>query len=132
MHSSLGILTFVSLLLSCSSSGGDPGDTARFIDASSPQSCDDQRTAFVGALTAMGSCVADVDCVVYTAHCVQADSGNCAGFFYLDKARITKLDGLRADLEACSDALCNPGPTCGLGPLTPKCISGQCVGMQVP
>jgi hypothetical protein len=118
------------LTYGCDDASVNRQETTRTIDASGPSSCDDEESVFVRALTQVGSCVADADCVVYTAHCVQSRSDNCAGFFYVDGAHVAELEMLRADLESCRNVPCNPGPTCGLGSLSPKCISGECVGRQ--
>jgi hypothetical protein len=102
-------------------------------DAKSPgaagqagQSCDSEWAAFANALEAPASCVKDSDCAVYTAQCLQVESGNCAGIFRTNTASVATADGLKADYEACIGVGCNAGGSCGLGPTEPKCVSGMC------
>ena len=105
-----------------SGAAGSAGQSAG-ADASS---CDGERAAFVMSVEAATSCADDADCTVYIAPCLQTESGNCAGIFYVAASSGKTIDARKADFEACAGHACGAGGACGLGPTSPKCVSGKC------
>ena len=113
----------------------DSSESAQDADSSfdsgpgnSDGACSSSRSAFVDKVVSSTSCSADTDCIQYTALCLQVESNNCAGIFYVSKADQSVIDGLAADYESCTGMPCAAGGTCLLGGLPPICSNGKCLG----
>jgi hypothetical protein len=89
-------------------------------------SCHGERAALVQLLQTATSCASDSDCSYYVEPCLQTESGNCAGIFYVTASSVEAIDSQKADFEICLGHACGAGGTCALGPTPPTCISGKC------
>ncbi|HEY3256821.1 MAG TPA: hypothetical protein VGJ91_22855 [Polyangiaceae bacterium] len=106
--------------------GPDGAGTGGSAGVDRPSSCVDERAALVQLLKAATACVRDADCMPYQAPCLQTESGNCGGIFYVTAASAKTIDDRKRDFEACSGSACGAGGVCGLGPTPPVCVAGQC------
>lgn len=97
MRTPLACLCILALSSGCAESGSAdrPGGAGSNTGGSPPSECHEERTAFVDALLAESVCEKDDDCTFYQAPCLGVESGNCAGFFYLNirRARRSALGG---------------------------------------
>lgn len=128
MRTTLAWLCLVVLGSGCgtSASPDGAGGSSQSTGGSPPSMCPEERKAFVDALLAGSDCEKDDDCAFYQAPCLGAESGNCAGLFYLSGSALEAIDELRADYESCWGQACGGGGVCGLGPRAPRCVEKKC------
>lgn len=110
-----------------SSDGAAAGDgPSAGVGGTNSGDCQQRLTGFADALMMPAVCEGDSDCTQYTAPCLQAESGNCAGIFHVTTASVHSIDAAKAAYESCSATTCDAGGACGLGAVAPRCVNGHC------
>jgi hypothetical protein len=111
--------------------GGEIGTNDAGVGGSTgEQSCAESRSALLTKIQQSTACVAATDCMEYDAPCLQQESGNCAGIFYIAKSQKDPIDSLESAYSTCAGNGCGAGGSCGLGGLPPACVQGTCSGQH--
>lgn len=119
-------VVLTSLLVGC---GSDPPASGE--GAVGSGACADERQALVQKIQASTACQAAEDCTAYVAPALQAESGNCAGIFYVSSAERASIEALDAARSACLGESDGAGGSCAFGPTLPACVEGVC-GASAP